>query len=65
MLEDGEVPALLGVRTIEGKNRVIDKSACEQNMYMRENPKDIIFSIREGRNMHMPSNLRKHFLVAC
>eukprot|EP00975_Prorocentrum_lima_P052998 11111034-Prorocentrum_lima.AAC.1 len=53
MLENSEVLALLGLRTIEGKNGIVDTRAGERKMYTCENPKGIVISIREGaQNAH-------------
>eukprot|EP00975_Prorocentrum_lima_P041368 8691452-Prorocentrum_lima.AAC.1 len=69
MLEDSEVPALLGLRTVEGNHGVIDTRVGEQNMYMCENPKDIIISIREGAQNGHIIQLEKapsgHLLTPC
>eukprot|EP00975_Prorocentrum_lima_P044427 9311928-Prorocentrum_lima.AAC.1 len=53
MLENREVSALLSLRTIDCKSGIIDTRAGERKMHMRENPKDIVISIREGAH-HAP-----------
>ncbi len=69
MLDDSDVLALLGLKSIEGRNGVIDTRISQRKMYVCENPQDIEIHIRPGaRNVHAiqleqaPSG---HLLMPC
>ena len=69
MLDDSDVPALLGLKSIERKNGVIDTRVDQRKMYICDNPQDIEIRIRPGaRNVHvvqLEQSPSGHLLMPC
>eukprot|EP00975_Prorocentrum_lima_P004412 956602-Prorocentrum_lima.AAC.1 len=48
VLDNSDVPALLGLRTIEALHGIMDTRVNRRNMYICDNPEDILITVRPG-----------------
>eukprot|EP00975_Prorocentrum_lima_P026906 5660569-Prorocentrum_lima.AAC.1 len=48
VIEDSDVPALLGLRTIEALHGIVDTRTTERKMYVCADPSDLEVKIRPG-----------------